>query len=98
MPQNEILATLMSGVFVSIMSGIVIMLVKRGWTKKEAELNRIKDLENQLDEVRKSLWTIKKTLLISAKILDEQTEREHPELSSNLEDIASELLGESNKG
>lgn len=87
----------MSGIFISIMSGIVIMLVKRGWAKKDKEEKMMNDILDKIDDLSKSIWKLKKTTLIMAKVLDEQTEKEHPTLNSNLEDIASELLDDSNK-
>jgi cytochrome oxidase assembly protein ShyY1 len=79
------------------MSGIVLAFVRRGWVSKEKNEKMKKELQETVRELQKSLWRTEKTVLIMAKILDEQTEKEHPTLNSNLEDIAKELLSGSNK-
>ena len=88
------------GVAVSVVSGIIIGLLNRRWKKKddkkakeEADYKMIKE---QIELLRKSVWRLNKTLLIMAKLLDDQMEKSHPELNSTLEDITSELLKESN--
>jgi len=43
---------------------------------------------------RKRLWRIEKTLAIMAKIIDTQTDKVHPELSSQLNDFVQEMLGD----
>ena len=55
----------------------------------------MKELEKSVHVLHKSIWRLNKTVLIMAKILDEQTAKEHPDLTTNLENIASELLNES---
>lgn len=97
MPQSEVLVTIITGVFISIMSGLVLALVRRGWVNREKNERMEKEMQEKIREIQKSIWRIEKTVLIMAKILDEQIDKEHPELMSNLEDIAKELLGESNK-
>jgi len=97
MPQAEIMTTIFTGIFISLMSGIVLALLRRGWVNKDKNEKIEKEMREKINELQKSLWRIEKTVLIMAKILDEQTEKEHPALMSNLEDIAKELLGESNK-
>lgn len=97
MPQVEVMTTIFTGIFISLMSGIVLALLRRGWVNKDKNEKIEKEMQEKINELQKSLWRIEKTVLIMAKILDEQTEKEHPALMSNLEDIAKELLGGSNK-
>jgi DNA-binding MarR family transcriptional regulator len=97
MPQSEVLVTIITGVFISIMSGLVLALVRRGWVNREKNERMEKEMQEKIREIQKSIWRIEKTVLIMAKILDEQIDKEHPELMSNLEDIAKELLSGSNK-
>ena len=92
---EPVITSILSGLTVAIISGVVIAFLRRKWTKidkkreaDEQDLKIIKDLQ-------KSVWRLNKTVLILAKILDDQTAKHHPELTSSLEDIASELLRES---
>ena len=70
-------------------------VMKRSWAKKADEDRKIVELEKSVHVLHKSIWRLNKTVLIMAKILDEQTAKEHPDLTTNLENIASELLNES---
>jgi len=98
MPQDlTVIVTIISGLTISIVSGMIIAIVKRGWTKKDIDEKKMKEIEEKINQTQRSIWRLNKTILIMAKILDEQTEKGHPELMSNLENIATELLGESNK-
>ena len=50
-------------------------------------------LTDEMMDLKKSQWRISKAIIIMAKLLDEQTEKAHPEMSVELEEIARELLG-----
>ena len=93
MPEQIIMIA--SGVIVAVVSGMMLTLIKKGWAKKDIEEKRRKELEKSVHVLHKSIWRLNKTVLIMAKILDEQTAKEHPDLTTNLENIASELLNES---
>jgi hypothetical protein len=86
---------IISGVTIAVISGMMLALIHRGWAKKATEDKRMKELEKSVHVLQKSIWRLNKTVLIMAKILDEQTAKEHPDLTTNLENIASELLNES---
>ena len=60
------------------------------WLKKRSVSN--KDHKDVVDEQSKAIWRLQKTIIILAKILDEQVARAHPELQTELEGIAKELL------
>lgn len=98
---EPITASVITGVVISVISGIVLGIMKRKWQKtdrkEEIKLNRETEEIKQIREMQKSIWRLNKTVLIMAKIIDDQTAKVHSELSSSLEDIASELLGESSK-
>jgi len=51
-----------------------------------------KKRKDKVDVIEKKVDALIKTQIISAKILDEQTERVHPELHAQLEEITKELL------
>tara|TARA_R110000824_G_scaffold248815_2_gene437789 strand:- start:757 stop:1065 length:309 start_codon:yes stop_codon:yes gene_type:complete len=85
-----IVIALISAVF----SGLFVTLLKRRWSSQDRQCEMVEEMESKLEYMQKALWRVQKTVLIMAKILDEQTERNHPELNTNLEDIASELLGD----
>ena len=83
---------IISGVIIAIISGTFMAVMKRSWAKKaDCNYNTRYDYGYLLSHV----WRLNKTVLIMAKILDEQTAKEHPDLTTNLENIASELLNES---
>ena len=86
---------IVSGIIIAIISGMFMAVMKRSWAKKADEDRKIVELEKSVHILHKSIWRINKTVLIMAKILDEQTAKEHPDLTTNLENIASELLNES---
>jgi len=86
---------IVSGIIIAVISGMMLALIKRGWAKKANEDRKMEELEKSVHILHKSIWRLNKTVLIMAKILDEQTAKEHPDLTTNLENIASELLNES---
>jgi len=86
---------IVSGIIIAIISGMFMAVMKRSWAKKADEDRKIVELEKSVHILHKSIWRLNKTVLIMAKILDEQTAKEHPDLTTNLENIASELLNES---
>lgn len=103
---DPISASIITGLVIAIVSGTILGFMRRRWEiqdiKRKAKLDelmtfdeRIKKIEEIIIEVQKSIWRLNKTVLIMAKIIDDQTAKVHSELSSSLEDIASELLKES---
>ena len=89
------ITVIVSGIIIAIISGMFMAVMKRSWAKKADEDRKITELEKSVHVLHKSIWRLNKTVLIMAKILDEQTAKEHPDLTTNLENIASELLNES---
>ncbi len=89
---NIVTASIISGLIVALVSGIIMALLKRHWDKTDKKAQEIEELKSQISVIRKCIWRLNKTVLIMAKILDNQTDKVHGELASNLEDIASELL------
>lgn len=94
------------GAIGSIISGLVILSVKRYLKQKDQAIEarnkvikeykeELEKINNELEEIRKDSWRLRKTILIIAKILDDQLDKKHPELTANLEDIATELLKQS---
>lgn len=68
------------------------MMLRRSWDQKDSKNKEILDIKSEIEWMQKCIWRLNKTTLIFGKILDEQTRRIHPDLSPNLEDIATELL------
>lgn len=96
------------GILGTIISGVVITLFRRYLKNKDKSLEEARECarkqRKELDTIRdtiednkKELWKLRKTTLIIAKILDDQIDKMHPELTSSLEDIANELLKQSDK-
>lgn len=86
-----------AGVGIAVVSGIVMILINRKLKKKDENDTLDKADKETLEEIQKSIWRLNKTVLIMAKIIDDQNVKVHSELSSSLEDIASELLREPHK-
>lgn len=87
-----IISSVITGLTVSIVSGILMALLKRNWDKNDAKQAEIEKLKTEIAMLRKCVWRLNKTVLIFGKTADDQIKKLHPELTSNLEDIASELL------
>ncbi len=51
-----------------------------------------KEKKDEIADMRKAIWRLQKTIIILAKILDEQVAKAHPELQTELEGIVKELL------
>ncbi len=51
-----------------------------------------KEKRDEIEDMRKAIWRLQKTIIILAKILDEQVAKAHPELQTELEGIVKELL------
>lgn len=58
--------------------------------KHRADIKREK--RDEIADMRKAIWRLQKTIIILAKILDEQVAKAHPELQTELEGIVKELL------
>lgn len=87
---DPISAAIIGGLAVSLVSGVIFRLIHRKLQKNDENAIVAKDIQ-------KNLWRLNKTVLIMARMIDEQTAKVHSELNSSLEDIANELLKESDK-
>jgi len=83
------------GIVISSISGAIIAIMKRRWKKSDKKIDNTAENTKAIRDVQRSIWRLNKTVLIMAKIIDDQTAKIHPDLTSSLEDIASELLKES---
>jgi len=88
-------SAIISGLAVASVSGIIILLIGRRWHNQDKKEKSVMARNEELSSIEKSIWRLNKTVLIMAKIIDEQTEKAHGDLNSSLEDIATELLRES---
>lgn len=97
---DPITIAIVTGISISVVSASVIGLLKRKWKKKDDKKAKeeagYNEITNQIELLRKAIWRVNKTIVIMAKMLDDQTEKTHPELNPMLEEIADELLKESN--
>lgn len=88
------------GISIPVFSAVIIGLLNRRWKKKDEkkakEMADYVEIKRQIGLLRKAVWRISKTIVIMAKMLDDQTEKTHPELSPIIEEITSELLKEDN--
>lgn len=89
--EPTILAAIIAAV-VAITNGVILAIVRRRWQKKDKRDDCIEATNKEIADMRKSIWRLNKTVLIMAKIIDDQTVKNHPELIAGLEDIAKELL------
>lgn len=101
---DPLTSSIITGIAVSLFAGIILALLRRRWQnidkkerKRKAKDDELEVLKKFIANSEKSIWRLNKTVLIMAKIIDDQTEKAHGDLNSSLEDIATELLRESNK-
>jgi len=94
---DPVTSSIIVGVLISVVSGIIIGYLNNRWKKKaekkaeeEAELEAIK---KEIIALRRTVWRLGKTMLIMAKVLDDQSEKNHGD-NPVLEEIANELLRE----
>lgn len=91
------------GLTVSLGSAGVIALFRHSYNKKRKKLEedikkyeelirKIEDLCNEQTKSRKAIWRLNKAVVIMAKMLDQQTDKYHPEIASDLQTITEELL------
>ncbi len=66
-----------------------------GWWLRKRSQTRTEH-KDIVDEQSKAIWRLQKTIIILAKIMDDQVARAHPELQTELEGIAKELLDSDN--
>ena len=97
---DPITVALITGISVSVISAFIIGFLNRKWKKKDEKKAKedadYAEIKRQISLLRKAVWRISKTMVIMAKMLDDQTEKTHPELSPIIEEITSELLKEDN--
>ncbi len=92
----EILDTLVEEFIIAAIMGVALVVINHFRNKsKDHDIWKTK-YEKEQAEHRRAIWRINKTLIIFAKIIDAQTEKVHPEITTQLEDITEELLEESN--
>lgn len=93
--------TIVAGIIVTVVGGIFLQWwnkrIKAKEAEKKKELAEREAMKEELEDIKKEIWKLRKTTLIIAKILDDQTNKNHPELITNLEDIATEMLKQSDK-
>lgn len=76
------------GAFISAGLGML------GWRIKVARSKKAKHIDD-VQDLRKAVWRLNKTVIIMAKMLDGLSKKAHPELETELEEIARELLSTS---
>lgn len=81
---NQLFLTILGAVLTAVF-GLI------GWKIKTQFDNQKKHLDDVAD-LRKAVWRLNKTVVIMAKILDSISKKTHPELQTELEEIARELL------
>lgn len=81
---NQLFLTILGAVLTAVF-GLI------GWKIKIQFDNQKKHLDDVAD-LRKAVWRLNKTVVIMAKILDSISKKTHPELQTELEEIARELL------
>ena len=97
---DPVTVVIVTGISVSVISAIIIGFLNRRWKKKDEkkakETKEWEEIKQQIGLLRKAVWRISKTIVIMAKMMDDQTEKTHPELNPVIEEIANELLKEDN--
>ncbi len=84
----EILDDIFQEVLVAIALGTGVYVI--AWFRKRGD--RISQFEKKLQKQKESIRRLTKTLIIFAKLIDTQTEKAHEDVTSQLEEIAEEML------
>jgi len=92
---DPIFAPIIIGIVIALVPSVILAVMKRKWSRTDNDSADDKKQTYLIEQMQKSVWRLNKTVLIMAKIIDDQTARNHPELANSLEDIATELLRES---
>jgi len=89
----EWLESVISPIILAVVIGVGGYVINYHRKKSRAE----ETLRDEVNEIRKAQWRIAKTLIIITKLIDEQVQSSHPEITIELEDIAKELLSNGKK-
>ena len=57
-----------------------------------------RNMRQCITRLSKRTWRIQKTLIIMAKMIDTQTNKQHPEVESDLDELVKEMLEEEKNG
>lgn len=80
-----------TGVFASFLFGLL-----GWWIRKEIE--KRKQFDEKLDKLIKTCYRIQKAMIIQARMLDDNTKKNHPDEHVELEKLVKEMLKDSNGG
>ena len=78
-------------IIASVLGGLGYLVAH--FRKKGNDVNKLRD---ELEKIRKIQWRISKTVIILTKLIDERSNKLHKDIPSDLEDIAKELIGDTN--
>jgi len=84
----EFIETLWKEIIIAIILGLGSLVVH--YLKKRVDT--IKEVQKEIINLRKFKWRITKAIIIFAKLIDDQTEKSHDDVTSELEEIVKELL------
>lgn len=89
---DPITASILGGLVVALISGIIFVFIRRKFQKNDKRDIKMEEDAVIIENMQKNIWRLNKTVLIMAKMIDDQTAKVHAELNTSLEDIATELL------
>ena len=80
-------------IIAGLASTLIATKIVQWWRTRSQKQEKNAD---DVQDLRKAVWRLNKTVVIMAKILDGMSKKTHPELESELEEIARELLSTTN--
>lgn len=84
MTEDYLVVTIIGGV-ISTVLGATGLFIK-------SQISKVSKHWIQVADLKKAVWRLNKTVVIMATILDGMAKKTHPEIQTELEDIARELL------
>lgn len=97
MQGESILVTILVGVIIAGVGGGIAAYFKKKLNERDVVKDKVEELIIEVNKINRSLWRLSKTIIVITKLLDEQTEKAHPELTTVLEEVAEELLDNDQK-
>ncbi len=85
----------MEGVYSDILLVVIGIAITSG---AGALIAFFRNMKICISKLNKRTWRIQKTLILMAKMIDTQTNKQHPGIGSDLDDLVKEMLEEDKNG
>jgi len=73
-------------ILITGIGGGIAAYFKKKLNERDETKAKVEELIKEVTKINKSIWRLSKTIIVITKLLDEQTEKAHPELAEELLD------------